>query len=403
MRNISLDIGRHKRLTDGLYIAGIAAVIAVCYELFYRMCTRYNGKYRSDFEWYIGLLDSDYKEKHRLIGWALDIMNRAGISLKGIVLSFAIVIGCLILANFIYLLFFTRESSVKRAVPQLLSALMLFMGPIYVPGFHEYFYRWSFQTFAWHSPTEQAMVLFAVLATVCFIKMYESSDEKVEWRWWVASAVMIFLSAFSKPAFAIDMMFACVALFLIDLFLPGEERFADKFKKRFIMGLCLVPSALYMIIIVKYNFNGEDELQQASVNITIEHLLDYPNLFGAIICGIAFPLVVWAVNIGLLREKRYRTVFIIFLMGVLQWSIFREGGERESHGNFAWGRQVGTYIFFLTSLAIAVNNWKDDGFMKDRPLARKAYFIILGCLLLLHAFSQLIYFYKICRGHSYLC
>lgn len=390
-------------IIDGLYIATIVAFTAVCYELFYRMCTRYNGKYRSDFEWYISLPTSEYKEKHRLIGWALDLMYRHGADIKGMVVPMALVIGCIIVANFIYLTYFTEGRSTSRTVRQLFSGLMLFLGPIYVPVIHEYYYRWSFQTFAWHSPTQHTMILFSILAMICYIKMYEKSSEKIDPVWWIATALTVFLSAFSKPAFLIDLGMATVVLFLMDLFVEDGEKFTDKLKKRIVMGLSLVPASLYLLIIVKYNFNGDDKLQQASVVFTIEHLREYPNLWAAIICGLAFPIVVWLVNISLLREKRYRTVFVLFLMGVLQWSVLREGGMRAGHGNFGWGRQVGSYLLFLTSVAIAINNWNDKEFMKEKPVLRKVYFAVLLCLLVLHVGSQLRYFYLICRGHNYFC
>ena len=403
MNKTALNNNKKFVLTDALYITAIIGFTAVCYELFYRMCTRFNGKYKSDFSWYISLPTSDYKEKHRMIGWMLDLLYRHGVGIKGMVLYLALVISFLILANYVYLKFFCKGTNVKRFVLQALSGMMLFMGPIFIPKFHEYFYRWSFQTFAWHSPTEQAMILFSVLAVICFVKMYENSVSGVDYKWWIATAVMVFLSAFSKPAFAIDLMFATVALFLIDLFNPKEGEFKSKFFKLFIMGCSLIPTALYMLVVVKYNFNGSDDLQRATVNFTIKHVLEYPNIFAAIICGLAFPIVVWVTNFRLLKEKRYKTVFAIFIMGVAQWTFFREGGVRERHGNFAWGRQVGCYLLFLTSLAMAVNNWKDDDFMKGKPILRKAYFAVLICLFAMHLVCQLYYFYMICRGHSYLC
>ncbi len=404
MKRIQLE-GNTKKFTiiDGLYLLVIALFSGVCYELFYRMCIRFNDKYRSDFEWYINLPTSEYKEKHRLIGWALDLMYRNGIEVKGMVVMFAVTIACIILVNYAYISFFTKDISKNRTARELFSGIMLFIGPIYVPVIHEYYYRWSFQSFAWHSPTQQEMILFSIISVICFVKLYENSEDTIAWKWWIATAITVFLSTFSKPAFAIDLMLATVVLFLMDLFVRNGEKLSSKFVKRFLMGLSLVPSAIYLLIIVKYNFNGEDELQQASVNFTIEHLKKYPNLGAAIVCGLAFSIVVWLANTNLLKEKRYRTIIVIFVIGVLQWSVLREGGVRERHGNFAWGRQVACYLLTLTSIAIAINNWNEKDFLKDKALIRKLYFALLGFLLILHVGSQLRYFYMICRGHSYLC
>ena len=400
MNKKTLNSNSRLNIFDLIYLALITAFTGVCYKLFYRMCV--SETYESDFTWYINLPTSQYKERHRLLGFLFDLMYRHGIRIPGMVLYLALVIAGIILMSYVYLKFFTAGSGVNRAVLELASLLVLFMGPIYVPGFHEYYYRWSFQTFAWHSPTEQSMILYSIIAMLCFIKMYEESEEKVNRKWWLATMLTSLFCAFAKPSFIIDLIPAMILLFLIDLFTPSGESFGHKLGRLVIMGTSLIPAGVYMLAVMKYSFNGEGDLHEGSVIIDIQHVIDYPNLTGAIVCGLAFPIVVWLVNIKLLKEKRYRAVAALFVMGVIQWSLLYEEGERAAHGNFAWGRQAGCFFFFLTSVAIAINNWKDKQFLSEKPLLRKAYFALIGLLLIMHVASQLRYFYLICMGHKYL-
>ena len=391
-----------KRIIDILYIAVVAVFTAICYKLFYRMCT--SETYESDFTWYINLPTSQNKERHRLLGFLFDLMYRHGIRIPGMVVYLALVIAGIILVSFVYLKVFTEESGVNRSALEMASLFVPFMGPIYVPHFHEYFYRWSFQTFAWHSPTQQSMILFSIIALLCFIKMYEESEYRVSKKWWIATMLTSLFSAFAKPSFIIDLIPAMILLFLIDLFTPGDEKFIHRLGRLVVMGTSLIPAGVYMLVVMKYSFNGEDAMHEGSVIIDIQHVLDYPGLLGAIVCGLAFPIVVWLVNIRLLKERRYRTVVALFVMGVVQWMLLYEEGARAAHGNFTWGRQIGCFFLFQTSVAIAINNYrKKEDFMPNRPILRKMYFVGISVLLLMHVISQMVYFYLICTGHKYAC
>ena len=390
------------RITDILYAAAVAGLSSICYKLFYRMATNYHGKYPSDFPWYINLPVSEYKERYRRLGWLFDIIWRHSHEITGMVVYLAAVIGCIVLMNFVFLRFYTGQSGTNRAALQLASLLVPFIGPVYMPGIHEFYYRWSFQIFAWHSPTEQSMILCSLIAFLCFVKMYEESDNGVSLKNWIFAMLSGLLSAFAKPAFIIDLIVAMICLFLIDLFTVKGKSFIKRFRELFIMGCSLIPSGIYMLVIMKYSFNGEGDLHEGEVKVDLTHVLEYKNLLAAIVCGLAFAIVVWAVNIKLLREKRYRTVFAVFLAGILQWALFVEDGDRATHGNFTWGRQIGCYLLVITAVAIAFNNLKDENFMAGNKKARTAYFAILAVLLLLHIGSQLHYFYLICTGHGYM-
>ena len=367
------------------------------------MSVEYQGKYNSDFSYYVNLPESDNKERFRMLGWLFDLLYRNGYGLSAMVTYLAIVIGIIVIMNYFYLQFFTKDVCVRRFALQMASFFGIFMGPMYIPVIHEYFYSKSFQTFAWHSPTEQSMIMLSIPTMICFIKMYEDSEDKLSPAWWSLTMITALISAFAKPAFVIDLIAAMIVVFLIDLFASRKERMLQRFRKLVIMGCSLIPAGIYILIVIRYDFEGDSDVNSGAVKISIEHLLNYDHLLAAIICGLAFPILVFAANPDLLKKKRYSIVFMTFLMGVIQWALFVEDGTRASHGNFSWGRQVGCYFFFITSVAIALSNWGNEDFMKGHAMLKKMYFTILAVLLLLHVGSQLRYFYLICRGYSYFC
>lgn len=390
-------------LIDIAYAAAIVFFSAVCCKLFYRMSIEYHGNYSSDLIYYVALPEAENKETYRLIGWVFDLIYRHGFGLKGMAVYLGAVIGCICLVNFVYLKFFTHGSGVHRGVLEVASICVIFIGPMYIPGFHEYFYRWSFSAFAWHSPTEQSMVLFSVPAMICFIKMYESAAEKISVKWWILTMLTVLLSAFSKPAFAIDLILAMIIMFLIDLAADREDPFGKRLLKRIIMGLSLIPSGLYILLEMKLDFAGQGEGHSGAVIVNLDHVINYNNLFAAAICTLAFPLLVGIVNYREFGKRSYKSVLFVFLTGLLQWVLFTEEGERARHGNFAWGRQIATYLLIMTCLSLAIKNWQDKSFMENRPVIRKLYFAVIAVLLTISIISQLYYFYIICMGRSYLC
>lgn len=391
------------RITDIIYIGIISVITVLCYRLFYWMSIEYKGIYASDMPYYVGLPTSDNKEHYRFLGLVFDFIYRhtPDRTITGMVGFMALMIALIILANYVYIKYFTKESAPDRAVIQIASLAGIFMGPLYIPVIHECFYKNSFQSFAWQSPTQHSMMFFGILAVVFFTGMYEKSDNGVDPKLWILTMVTAALSAYSKPAFILDMIAAMIAIFLIDLFSRSEESFGEKLKKLVTMGCSLIPAGCFVVLIFVKEFRGEDHAHRGGITVSLDNILNYDHLLLAIISGLAFPLVVWAVNYRLVRNKRYKMPFWIFIMGILQWAPFDETGARSGHGNFSWGRQVGCYFLFLTGIAIAINNWKDSEFMKDRPKARKIYFLVISILLIWHVCTQIVYFLLVYFGYDY--
>lgn len=394
------------RWTDIAWTCVIAVISFLCLELFHRMIVVYHDVYHSDIRYYVRAAADEnslhWKRWIELIFSKLYDIN--GITME-INIYLAAVIAGIIIVNFLVLRFFLRDDgvSVPRHVIQLFSITPLFVTPIYVPGFHAYYYRFSFDSFAWHSPTQQSMILFSMIATICFMKLFLHYEDKLTvrwWIWWIASAFTIFMSAYSKPSFFMDLAATVVILFIIELIAGGGKGFILRLAKLFAMGCTLIPAGIYLIVLnhIEYTLGAsEDEVVIGFVNgFAKDHMK------AGLLCGTAFALVVCIVNIRLLADRKYRFTACIFFTGVLQWLFLSEEGPSANYGNFSWGKDYGTYFILLISVAIALRNWQQrDTLFKGRKVPQTIYFVCIAVLFVLHVLSGLNYFRLVLTGHGY--
>ena len=391
---------------DFAWAAAISAIFVVTTELFYRMIVDYNGKYVSDVRYYVVENPASGEQHDRLITilfqWFYDI-NHNTLEAN---LYLAAVIAALVIVNFVAIRYFIKDDGAEAIVPrhaiQLFSVLMLFIGPMYVPVVHEFFFRKSFSSFAWHSPTQQSMTLFAVIAAVCFMKMYSGFEHgKLSAGWWTATAVSTLIATGFKPSYTISLCLTIVVMFVADLIKGGRDGFAVRFRQLFIMGCAAVPSGLYMIWLHTREFEeGTQFGEEHKVILDISHVMAYDHLWAAVIFGIAFPIVVFCILHSKFRDSKYRFALYIFVMGILQWALLDETGTRGNFGNFTWGRLFGCYFITLAASAAALELFFDKK-SSDNGSQRKIRIAVVSIILCWSVLSQLYYFWLVLSGRGY--
>ena len=393
---------------DLAWAACLSAFFVVCIELFYRMIVNYNHKYPSDFYFYAVTNVQNNTEHNRLVCvvyQALYDINQSNIE---ITIFSAFVIVLIILANYGTIRFVVDNDGYHDRIPrcaiEIASVAALFMGPIYVPFIYERYYKHTFKSFAWHSPTQQLMTFFALVASICFIKMFlEYEKGKLSARWWIATALMLFLATYSKPSFTINYAIAITILFLIELFSKGKEDFLRRFGQLFIMGCTLIPSGIYMILLHNSEFTeGTQFGEEHAVLIDFSHVIEYSNLFRTIVFCLAIPIVVFAFNSERFKDVKYRYALLVFLMGMLQWAMFTETGKRGNYGNFIWGRTYGIYYINLVAAVVAMEIFFDkNGKFSDNKKLRAVYLFLIAAIMVASIVSQLNYFRLVLTGHGY--
>lgn len=397
--------------TDFAWAASIAVIFVLTLEMFYRMIVDYNGKYTSDMRYYVVETAVSGERHDRIITVLFQKFYDINHNTLEANIYLALVIAALVVANFAAIRYFIKDDGYGKRVPryaiQFFSVAMLFIGPMYVPYLHEYFFRKSFASFAWHSPTQQSMTLFAVISAVCFMKMYSEYEKGgISLRSWILTMLTTLIATGFKPSYTISLCITIVVMFIVDLIRGGKNDFLWRLGQLFLMGCTAIPSGLYMLWLHFAEFEeGTQFGEEHKVIIDISHAIGYKGLWAAAIFGIAFPLTVFIIAHSKFRDSKYRFALYIFVVGVLQWALLDETGTRGNFGNFTWGRLFGCYFITLAASAAALELYydkkrsdkKSSGGGHSRKIRIAAVSIILcWCLA-----SQLFYFWMILTGRGY--
>lgn len=393
---------------DFVWVAAMGVMFILSFELFYRMAINYNHNYPSDLYYYAVKNVEKQDERGRFIGTLFRFLGHINGTVFEIVVFLAFLMVGIIIANFLVLHYFVYDDGYGETVPryamQFFSLIAIFMSSIYVPVIFERYYKHTFKAFAWHSPTQHAMMFFALLGSICFLKMYQGyENKKISIGWWLGTAVLVFFATWSKPGFTISMILGVVVMFIFDLIRGSKEDIGKRFVKLFIMGCSLIPSGLYILWLHNVSFTeGTQYGEEHAVLIDFSHVLEYDNLLGAIIFGCTIPIVVFLFNADRFRDKKYKFALYIFVMGMLQWIFFTESGKRSSHGNFTWGRMYGIYFITLAAAAVFIETLYDKGGKYEGKKGKRLAFLILSGLVILWAvLSQMNYFRLVFTGHGY--
>lgn len=389
-----------RKFTDWIYAALIAIMGAGLTEFFHRQTIRYHGKYISDTIVYAQNL-GDVKEC-RMIAWIFGRLNELDGSYYAIAVFMSLVVAATVVAGYFFISFFLARENCEtdRWKIQLASFCMLFSGPIYIPGLHPHFYSYTWPKYAWHSPTEMAMVLFAIIALQVFVKTYDSYFEEIPLKRWLGLAVLLFLSAWAKPNFIFAFAPVLAVLLIADLIRRREYKFIHRLRRVILLGSSILPAGIFILVLNHIEFSGSEEGE--GIEIRVGYFLrnmEHPEI--AIFFSLAFALLVFIVNFRKIRDVAYQAAAGVFLAGTAEYLILVEGGKRINHGNFGWGRQVGEYLLFAFAIVMYMKNLHDKEFMADRPALRRIYLCAGGLLLAAHVISQLYYVLCLLRGELY--
>ena len=394
--------------TDFAWAGAILALSTICLELFYRMIVDFNDKYESDVRYYVSSRILKGEKHDRILTILFEKLYRINENTMEANIYLAAVIAAIIVMNFVVIRFFIKDDGLLDKVPrysmQAASLAAIFTGPIFFPVLHEWYYMHSFTSFAWHSPTQQSMMLFSLIATLCFLKMYLKYEEGISAGWWIATMIFCVLSASCKPSFIVDFILTVIIFFLVELFAGGKEEMGKRFIKLFVMGLSLVPAGIYTLWLQTQEF-GETTLNEGEHHIVygLKVLLSHEDVLREVVFGITFALVVMIANIKRFKENKYFFTLLIFLTGVFQWAFFSETGKRANYGNFDWGRMHGNYFLSLICLALLLENiFVEDSVFPGNKKLRKVYIAIALIVLAMSVLSQLNYFRLILTGHGYM-
>ena len=417
---------RNKRWakTDTIYALMLAVLYAASTFMFYRQSIRYNGGYEADTSLYVNMAIEE--RGVRLIRWIYHYLYGITGNTILIALYMGVVVTCTALANYAVIRWYmSRSNPLKkrrgtdgkhyaeepaadpalaeqraRVYAQAASLLMFVTGSMYIPGIHETLYKASWCTYAWHSPTQQLMILFALLSLLIFLNIYDNYMERISPIAWIGLMITSLISVWAKPSFMLVFIPTLIIVFLIELAVHAKDGLTKKrFARLFLFGLSMVPSGV-LILFLNSSIYGEGSNNKVAVSIGGAEGFGY-NVYVAAFCGLLFPAIVFLVNWRRLRQLPWQIALGMLIMGISEWMIFYEEGSRQSSGNFAWGRQFGCYYFFLCAIALTYLNYTDKEFLGGKKIIRTAYFIIIAICFAMHVLTQTYHLYLMFRGYDF--
>lgn len=408
-RNIRSMNNRKMNVTDWIYAGLLAVLYAASTFMFYRQSIRFNGGYEADTSLYVDMSIDD--RGIRLIKWIFHYLYNLTGNTVLIAVYMGAVVVCTALANYAVFRWYMRwdaqhrggvlrDEARERLYAQAASLLMFVTGSMYLPVIHARFYKGSWCTYAWHSPTQQLMILFAMLSLLLFLKIYENYMDRIDPKLWVGLMITSLISVWAKPSFMLVFTPTLIAVFLIELAVHrGDGQTGNRFARLVIFGLSMVPSGI-LILFLNSSIYGEGSSNKVAVNIGGADGFGY-NIYIAAFCGLLFPAVVFIFNYIRLKELPYQIALGMLIMGIAEWMIFYEDGSRSSSGNFAWGRQFGCYYFFACAIALTYCNLNDSEFLSGKKGLRKAYFAVIAIAFVMHILTQTYHLYLMFRGYDF--
>ena len=248
----------------------------------------------------------------------------------------------------------------------------------------------------WHNSTYQCMKVLALAAMICYLELEKEYREHISLKQWIAFAGLLVICTGIKPSFLTVFAPAMALKLLWDLFHKVP------FKQIFIFGCAVLP-ACGVVLWQNAVLFGEETGQGFSLQpwFTFSLHADRPKL--AVLCSIAFPLIVAACSLmELLKDKKYFFGWLMTGIGFLEALLLAETGSRSRDGNFLWGYCfVIFYIFVLSFVKWLEMGKRAKGQTKLKRMLYKAAFWGCGVVFAYQLYCGVVFFIRLMMGETY--
>lgn len=206
-------------------------------------------------------------------------------------------------------------------------------------------YFGQFANVIYHNPTYIVMRVLGMLSVLYFFKLY--NDDKANSKFKVGLTGLVFAySTFVKPNFAITFLAALFLLFIYECIKGNKAKIIK-------IIVFTIPSAMVLWYLFFGTFGTGDAgiviLPLGYAKAVVERLRNIPL---AIICPIIFPVayIIIAKTKKLKLSLELKIALLATLMGLIQYLVFAESGDRFIHGNFAWSVASGYTLLYYYSM-----------------------------------------------------
>lgn len=284
-----------------------------------------------------------------------------------------------------------KELGGSRWIHHAVVLFMGFYGPLYLNTKDIYNSSALFNT--WHNPTNTSVKFLAVL---CFALMTYSIDMQRNAKIVLGKrsftkmkidcilSVAVLLSLVFKPSFFQVLAPTLCVIYFVQL-CQRKKSFSDCFKD------CLIymPALLLVIYQIFDNFGGADEgFQIAFLRVWRVYSSNIPISF---LSMSAFPAFVVLFCVKSWKKENFlRYALTFFVVGVLEFAVLAETGERWADGNFGWGKNLANGILFLSAIITFLKFMRENYNGHSFVQRMKSW---VGCALLLAHFAWGMWYY----------
>lgn len=372
----------------------LAAYGVSCLYLYYMQSIQpldYDNRYfQSDLPYHISMIVDDgwYYSFTAYVYQLLYILAGKGTVLIAIFLA-AVSVGCVVLTERLLRELMGEEGLSSRTLG---GALLLNM---VMPFFFKWAGQYRYVSYQsgniWHNSTYLCMKLCAIVALLFYFNIEKDYREKIDWKQWCGFTVALIITTGVKPSFLTVFAPAMALKLLWDLLHKVP------FKHIFLFGCGVLP-ACGVVLWQNMVLFGEDTGQGFTINPWYSFSLHADRPKAAVLCSIAFPLVIALFSLKeLMKDKKYFFAWLMTGIGFLEALLLAETGSRSRDGNFIWGYAFAIFYIFIISLVKWLKLWNK----KEHPWMYKAMFGVAGVVLWYQTYCGIYFFLRLLGGETY--
>jgi len=365
-----------------------------CLYLYYMQSIQpldYNNRYyQSDLPYHISMIVDD-GWYYSFTAYAYQLLYLAAGKSTGLIAAFLAVVSvwCVLLT----------EKLVRVLQDKVMLDSQTLGGALILNMVMPFFFKWagqyryvSYQSGSiWHNSTYLCMKLCAIAALLFYFKIEKNYAEKIAWKQWFGFALALIITTGVKPSFLTVFAPAMALKLLWDLFHKVP------FKQIFIFGCAVLP-ACGVVLWQNMVLFGEDTGQGFAINPWFTFSLHADRPKAAVLCSIAFPLVMLVFSLKeLVRDKKFFFAWLMTGIGFMEALLLAETGSRARDGNFIWGYSFAIFYIFVVSFVKWLKLWKEG----SHPWIYKVMFVLAGLVLLYQTYCGVYFFIRLLGGETY--
>ncbi len=211
-----------------------------------------------------------------------------------------------------------------------------------------------------HNPT---MIVLRLFGLATFIVALSALDGRLKFsiKTLLAVILLVILTMFAKPNFALDLVPALVVFLVVR---AGRTRNLTGLRLS-VFGLILPMLILLPIqYVAQYTLiplAAPGGIIFAPLGTVLQHEPRVEWLALKFLMSIAFPVAVTLLyRHSAFSDNAMLIGWLVFLAGAAQMYFFAESGDRFNHGNFWWSAQIGLFVLFVAAIRLWLTQARRD-------------------------------------------